>query len=90
MVVSRTLAALRKQNVAKATFHPDGSLQSVEFIAPLAVVQAVEAKALSFRGSQREEKVKVVDGTDIPDDGSPLNPLDTILKTPSFNPWETQ
>jgi hypothetical protein len=78
---SRTIKALRKENVAKASFHLDGSLASVEFFAVAARVQP-DAKP------SREAEVKFVPGTQIPDDKTPLNPLDSILNPPTYNPHE--
>ena len=67
--------------VAKAAFHPDGSLASVEFFPPV----SVEARAL---GQPSERKVEYVPGTTIPDDKSPLNPLDTLLHVPKYDAHE--
>ena len=80
MADSRTIGALRKQNVAKASFHADGSLASVEFWPPPPEHRA-EAKALA----QPEQRQKLVPGTPIPDDKSPLNPLDTLLNVPRWS-----
>ncbi len=76
----RTLASLRRQNVAKAAFFEDGSIASVEFFP----TQPAEAKTLA----QREEKVTFVPGTPIRDDKSPLNPLDTLLHVPKYDASE--
>ena len=76
----RTLTALRRQNVAKASFHPDGSLASVEF---LPVVTA-DPRPLA----QPDERIKTVAGTPFPDDKSPLNPLDTLLHVPKYDAHE--
>jgi hypothetical protein len=89
MIVSRMLTALRKQNVAKASFHPDGSLQSVEFVQATQSPKTSAASVLAA-SAERHSEVKYVPGTDIPDDKTPLNPLDTILKSPSYNAWENQ
>lgn len=81
--LSVQLTTLRSKGARSASFHPDGSLASVEFSAP-------EQREPKQTAQQRaEEKVKYVPGTDVPDDKSPLNPLDTILKVPRFDPMET-
>lgn len=80
---SKTLLASLKTHgaVAKAAFHPDGSLASVEFFPAV----PVEARAL---GQPSERKTEYVPGTTIPDDKSPLNPLDTLLHVPKYDASE--
>ena len=71
---------LRKHRVTRASWHPDGKLASVDFLVPEPEHKA-EARALA----QPEERQKLVPGTPIPDDKSPLNPLDTLLNVPRWS-----
>lgn len=75
------LSTLRSKGAATAEFHPDGTLKAVSFLAPQVKTQ-LEAKP------SREAEVKFVPGTKILDDKTPLNPLDSILNPPTYNPHE--
>lgn len=78
----RTFELLRKHGVTRAAWHPDGKLASVEF-GPPAPEEPKQTAA------QREAaKPKYVPGTTIPDDRTPLNPLDTLLNPPKYDPSE--
>ena len=74
--------ALRKHGVAEASFHANGKLASVKFVP----TNHEEPKQTA---AQREAaKPKYVPGTTIPDDRTPLNPLDTLLNPPKYDPSE--
>lgn len=75
--------ALRKHGVAEAAFHPNGKLASVRF------VSTTPAEPKQTAQQRADEKVQYHPGTDVPLGNAPLNPLDTVLKVPRFDPLET-
>jgi hypothetical protein len=76
----RTLESLRRANVARISWHPNGKPASVEF------VPAVQADPKPL--AQPDERTKTFAGTPFPDDKSPLNPLDTLLHVPKYDASE--
>jgi hypothetical protein len=79
--LSVQLSTLRSKGAASAEFHPDGTLKAVSFSPP-------QPKPPADPKPTREQEVKFVPGTSIPDDKSPINPLDTLLNVPAFNAHE--
>ena len=79
-----SLKVLRANCATSASFHPNGNLASVSFVAaaesdPLRAAPTTDALV------QPEQKPQLVSGTSFPDDKTPLNPLDTVMNVPKWS-----